>query len=377
MFNKEKAKLEQPPAQAAEVKPSGPEARVFTMPGRYRHGSDGVMHEPSKKKEKQAVVEVRAPAAPSAPPPAPKPKALPKKRSSTKMIIIGGLVGITLLSLGGWYAVTLVSEPEPVVVATPVKTTTRPVVVVPDKPVETVVPDKKVEPAADPFATKVTPGVDSDSDGLSDTEEKQVYKTNYRLPDSDSDGFLDGNEVFHRYNPNGTAPGTLIGAGLVVLYEGQAGYELYQFSYPTVFEMETSAKGVVLDAQTGEGFRVEAVTKSGSIDLKNWVEDEIGIEDYVEDSTKTGLPLIQSDNLLVAYIDLGTGVLVFTYDTGTKARVDYLQTMKMMINSVELIGATSVLAETTTDLELTEESDASVTGDASVTVDATGSQSAL
>ncbi len=343
MFNKDKAKLEQPAAEAADVKPSGPEARIFAMPGRYRHGAEGKMHEPEKKKKKQAQVEVKAPAAPSAPaPPPPKPRALAKKRSSTKMIIIGGLIGMIILALGGWFAVTLVSEPEPAVVVTaPVQTKPEPVVVVPVVPTE---PEEAetTDSSADPFATKVTPGVDSDSDGLSDTEEKHVYETNHRLPDSDADGFLDGNEVFHRYNPNGTAPGTLLGAGLVVEYQGQAGFELYQFSYPTVFDMEVVDGVIVLDAQTGEGFRVEAISKSIAIDLETWVIQEIGIDDYVEDTTKTGLPLIQSDNLLVAYIDLGTGVLVFTYDTGTKARVDYLQTMKMMINSVELIGAASV-----------------------------------
>lgn len=357
MFNKDKAKLEQPAAEAADVKPSGPEARVFTMPGRYRHGAEGKMHEPEKKKKKQAQVEVKAPAAPSAPTPAPpKPRAPAKKRSSTKMIIIGGLIGMIILALGGWFAVTLVSEPEPaVVVKAPVQT--KPVVVVPVEPEE---PDETdvTEPNSDPFATKVTPGVDSDSDGLSDTEEKLVYETNHRLPDSDADGFLDGNEVFHRYNPNGTAPGTLLGAGLVVEYQGQAGFELYQFSYPTVFDMEVVDDVIVLDAQTGEGFRVEAISKSIAIDLETWVTQQIGLDDYVEDTTKTGLPLIQSDNLLVAYIDLGTGVLVFTYDTGTKARVDYLQTMKMMINSVELIGAASV---------------SEVPVDASATLDATAS----
>lgn len=44
---------------------------------------------------------------------------------------------------------------------------------------------------------------DSDNDGLSDYEEKDVYKTNYLLPDTDGDGYLDGAEVNNGYNPNG------------------------------------------------------------------------------------------------------------------------------------------------------------------------------
>lgn len=45
--------------------------------------------------------------------------------------------------------------------------------------------------------------MDSDSDGLSDYEEKEIYKTNYLLPDTDGDGYLDGAEVNNGYNPNG------------------------------------------------------------------------------------------------------------------------------------------------------------------------------
>lgn len=45
--------------------------------------------------------------------------------------------------------------------------------------------------------------VDSDNDGLFDREEVKVYKTDPLNPDTDGDGFLDGNEVRDGYNPNG------------------------------------------------------------------------------------------------------------------------------------------------------------------------------
>ncbi len=343
MFDKKK-QLEKPPETQAAAAPSGPQARVFTMPERYRHGAEGKMHEPEVKKKPQPVIEVKAPMAPKAPvslpPPPPRPKVSGKKASSTKMIVIIGLAVLVVLSLGGWFALTLVAEPEPVVVPQVVeKEVVKVVPDVKDEPKEVPDQDEEIDSVEDPFEVEVTPGKDSDSDGLSDTEEEVVYKTNPRLPDTDSDGFLDGNEVFHRYNPGGTAPGTLLGAGLVLLYDGQAGLELFQFSYPTVFEItEDEGLGPVFDATTGEGFRIAYASKSPQVDLVDWIESEIGLENYVEDTTKTGLPLVQSENLLVAYVDIGTAVLSFTYDTGIKARVDYLQTMKMMINSVELTG---------------------------------------
>ena len=45
--------------------------------------------------------------------------------------------------------------------------------------------------------------VDTDDDGLFDREEVQVYKTNPRNKDTDGDGFSDGDEVQNGYNPNG------------------------------------------------------------------------------------------------------------------------------------------------------------------------------
>lgn len=45
--------------------------------------------------------------------------------------------------------------------------------------------------------------IDSDFDGLSDYEEVRVYGTNPLNPDTDGDGYTDGDEVKNGYNPNG------------------------------------------------------------------------------------------------------------------------------------------------------------------------------
>jgi flagellar basal body-associated protein FliL len=45
--------------------------------------------------------------------------------------------------------------------------------------------------------------IDTDNDGLSDYEEVKIYKTNPLSADTDGDGYLDGAEVKGGYNPNG------------------------------------------------------------------------------------------------------------------------------------------------------------------------------
>lgn len=51
--------------------------------------------------------------------------------------------------------------------------------------------------------------IDTDNDGLSDYEEVKIYHTNPLSADTDGDGYLDGAEVKSGYNPNG--PGKLPG----------------------------------------------------------------------------------------------------------------------------------------------------------------------
>ncbi|MFA4845568.1 MAG: hypothetical protein WC654_03350, partial [Patescibacteria group bacterium] len=187
----------------------------------------------------------------------------------------------------------------------------------------------------------VTPGTDSDSDGLSDTEERTIYGTNVRLPDTDADGFLDGNEVFHRYNP--AALGTLLEAGVVTTRQDETPQAEapvqavgYTFDYPSVWEIEDVDGELVMDAQTGEGFRISFVQKQMS--LAAWMGDNLELDDPISGTTKNGLQLFQSQDQLEAYVDLGLAVMIVKYDTGVKARVEYLQTMQMILNSVEVVG---------------------------------------
>lgn len=311
-------KIEQPASHAAPT--SGMQARVFTMPERYRHGAEGKMHEPVVKLSEAVPVDVRTPAVP-APKAPPKPPAPKKKVSATKKIIVIGVLVLVALAAGGYFLVRSAKNP---VQETPTTTptTTRPMPKTELQPEEEPTPALEEEPTPEPevFPTEVTPGTDSDSDGLTDTEENLVYETNPKLPDTDSDGFLDGNEVFHGYNPGGTAPGTLLESGLVEVARGTFDGSSYEFSYPSVWDLEEVDGEMMLDAQTGEGFRISI--------------EEGELPDGDVRATKKGFSYVLSDSQLTAYVALGTSVLKLEYDTGLKAKVDYLQTFQMMLNTV-------------------------------------------
>lgn len=322
--------------QSAQGAPSGVEARVFTMPERYRHGAQAVLHQPEIKQTSKTPVEVKTPGVPTAPPKAP-PKPLPtkKKGSLTKKILIVGLIVLLLLSIVGYFLLKTAEDTTETTEVT-TTTTTRPAPTT-KEPVEEPVKEPATEPVKEPdvFPVKVTPGVDSDSDGLTDTEEKLVYGTDSRLPDTDGDGFLDGNEVFHRYNP--ASLGTLLESGLVEAMIHATTRVSYEFYYPKIWDIQDEEGELVMDAQTGEGFRVTFMEKEEGQNLEDWADEQLTLTRPLVGTTKNGLQMIQGEDQLSAYIDLGSGVLLFKYDTGIKTRVDYLQTFQMMINSVRIV----------------------------------------
>lgn len=314
--------------------PSGVEARVFAMPERYRHGAQVSLHQPEKKEPPKSFVEVKTPGVPAAPKAPPKPATLKKKGSTVKKILAAGIAGLVLLSVGGFFLLRGVEE-VPTQSVRPTMPTSRPAPTREPDTVSETVPTTEPEPEV--FPVEIVPGMDSDSDGLTDAEETLVYRTDPRLPDTDADGFLDGNEVFHRYNPGGTAPGTLLESGLVVLANGTAQLVHYRFSYPSAWELEEGPDELTLDAGTGEGFRISFEPKSESQTLETWVRETLTLERPIAGTTKNGLALVQSRNQLEAYVDLGSAVIAVAYDTGVKARVEYLQTLQMMLNSVEVV----------------------------------------
>jgi hypothetical protein len=164
--------------------------------------------------EAKLRVEPTPPPVAPAPAPAPKPAAtmapptqnvqiLPPKR--TVPIWMWILILVLILFAAAAVGYVVLGKAQTQVVEEPVLE--EPVVVV-----ET--PDPVIE---EPVVIEPELSKDSDSDGLTDIEEK-MYGTDYRNPDTDGDTFLDGNEVFHRYDPLGIAPSTLLDTGAVKVF---------------------------------------------------------------------------------------------------------------------------------------------------------------
>ena len=293
--------------------------RVFSMPERYRHGAMANVVEP----QKISATVATAPAAPSVPASTtPTRSTVPvvgKKKisSSTRAIILSGVVILIALIVAGFILIRSqnVSAPAstpvvqtPVVTPTPQPTPT-PVTSAPPSTIPT-------PPVTSPFPTAITPGKDTDSDGLTDVEETIVYGTNPQLPDTDGDGFLDRK---------------LLGAGTVTLFTP----DHFQMTYPTKWTMSSSnSGGYAILTTTGETFTVTSTAKDVTMSLPDWYNAQIKGEALVLSKTIKAYPFLMAANNLTAYVDLGDSVVTLTYDTGTKSTIDYLQTFQMMINSI-------------------------------------------
>lgn len=182
------------------------------------------------------------------------------------------------------------------------------------------------------------PGLDTDSDGLTNIEEG-LYGTDFRSPDTDHDSFLDGNEVFHRYDPNGLAPSTLLDTGAVrVLDNVTLPFSLY---YPASWipTVDPSARSVTFKSGATTVVSISWLQKTDEATLTQFISDnqllteETNQERYI---TKEGIGAVGAKDGREVILDGGVFGYDLVYSVGSGQSIDYLQTFKMMVNSFKL-----------------------------------------
>jgi len=227
----------------------------------------------------------------------------------------------------------VIIEPEEPIVATPEVTLPATTEVSIPATTEITIP---VEPEEPPVVI-YTGGVDADSDGLTDIEEV-LFGTDPRKPDTDSDGFLDGNEVYHLYNPGGTAPVTLLESALVTDYESaENGYLIY---YPSEWTLD-SGKGLIMFlAESGELVQVLVEENPEDQSLEEWYKTQapgVDDEDLKSFTTKSGIEGLQSPDRLTAYFKRDSKVFVISLNLGAKTVIEFRRTYEMMLNSFKFL----------------------------------------
>lgn len=193
-----------------------------------------------------------------------------------------------------------------------------------------------------PVAPTLPPGgLDSDSDGLSDVEET-VFGTDSRVPDTDRDGFLDGNEVFHLYNPAATAPVRLVDSGLVTPLVSPTGWSLFVArGWTSTLDVADGSRATIRSGQ-GETYRIELVDNPQNQPLLEWyLAQNPGVASTAPRAitTKGGLEGLLGADRLDAFFAWDGKVFKIVYDNGAKPFINFRTTFEMMLNSLRLSGA--------------------------------------
>ena len=215
-----------------------------------------------------------------------------------------------------------------------------------------------------PEAPKLPPaGLDTDSDGLTDLEEA-LFTTNARSPDTDADGFLDGNEVFHLYNPGGRAPGKLLDAKLVKQVSGSVGWSMLIPIAWNVTQNDDGTIATVASAQK-ETFKLTIEENPKQLAIVDWymaTHPDVQKSQILEYRSKTGYQGIIGVDLLTTYIPWGDRVFVFAYLLNDQPFINFRTTYSMMLNSLQLQGLPQLTAPTTGGEPLPFEPAATTTG---------------
>lgn len=327
MFDGGKAAPE-PQEKSEEIIGKDIPMRVFSMPEELRGRAATLQEEPKKEAAPEALQPIIIPV----PLPAEPQPVILKKRVSPVLIVL-----LILVLMGGtgagvwWYVVTYASPPQII---------------------ETPTPEPDPVPTPDPEPEEPFPGTDTDTDGLTNVEEL-LYGTDFRSPDTDGDTFLDGNEVFHRYDPNGLAPSTLLDTGAVrVLERADLPFTLY---YPASWSLSAASTNGKVTFRSEENGSIELTyeEKDSLTDLSAWMKAEgISAKGAEETMTKEGYPARSTEDGRTVYLDLGDWVVSAVYDLGDTMSIEFLQTFKMMMNSIDVIADITDSGTDVTDSEM-------------------------
>lgn len=183
-------------------------------------------------------------------------------------------------------------------------------------------------------------GLDTDSDGLTDVEET-LFGSDTRNPDSDGDGFLDGNEVFNLYSPVERAPAKLPGSGLVKETNGSIGWSMFIPGKWTVVMDAADGSAATIDSGHGEKFLISIEKNDDNLPIVDWYmgknpgADKARIMKY---RSKGGYEGIIGPDLLTTFVPWGNRVFVYKYDMGKQPFINFRTVYSMMLNSLTLKG---------------------------------------
>ncbi len=194
-----------------------------------------------------------------------------------------------------------------------------------------------------PILINYSSSADADLDRLTDMEE-DLYTTEKRKPDTDGDGYLDGDEIIGGYNPKEGGGALLANSGLVNKYSNPLfSYEVLYLKDFLAKPTDSSLSEVIFQSSTEEYFILSVESNPEAVDLVNWYLTQspgVNLNDLEKITTKKGYTALISPDRLTYYLqvaDKPDQVFMISYNIGTLKAVNFLTTLEMMVNSFSFV----------------------------------------
>jgi len=185
--------------------------------------------------------------------------------------------------------------------------------------------------------TQPSVAMDTDQDALTDLEE-DTYQTDKNNPDSDKDGYKDGDEVKNLYNPLASVQ-KIIDSGLVIRYTNDlAAYEVFSPKAWLVKAIDESRQKIefIPDNSTSELVRIEVFPNTAKQSLSAWQQSLYGTE-LMENFQLGKQPALRSSDKHRVLAVANDYAYVISYDiSGGSANFD--TTFDMILSSFAFIN---------------------------------------
>jgi len=176
------------------------------------------------------------------------------------------------------------------------------------------------------------PASDLDNDGLSDLEEG-IYKTDKNNPDTDGDGYNDGQEVVNVYDPISAGLAKLFNSDLMNTYVDI--HSRFNLIYPRDWQTKKDDNNIYFYTSTEEFIAViSAETDKDYINLEEWYFGQFGENAAGEQKFEIdGIKAIRAKDGLGVYAIIGENIYSFIYNIGLRNDTNFLTTFNMIIKS--------------------------------------------
>lgn len=169
--------------------------------------------------------------------------------------------------------------------------------------------------------TELSPGLDSDQDGLTNSEEA-LLGTDPNKIDSDGDGFADGSEVMSGYDP-AKKNSKLVDSQLLK----KETISTLDILIPSVWERKPGLAGSVqILTGTPAVITIDLQPYATQQTLLNWVIAQnmgASAQDFTADKTASGLDVVYSKDKMTAWLLAGNTVYKFHYNTNSALTKDF------------------------------------------------------